>query len=136
VLDANIWVSYFITNNLWVLTETVAINKIRLLYCDELLLEIETVLNYPHLLKYNVEIKKAVQFIKKIGIFAQLVYQIKEYIPDDENDSYIIALALQQNAGFVTSGDKHILSQKTILETKYRKLTILTKAQFEGIFYN
>ncbi len=136
VLDANIWVSYFIKNNLSLLTETVAINRIRLLYCDELLFEIETVLNYPHLLKYNVEIKKALQFIKKIGIFAQLVYPIKQYIPDDENDSYIIALALQQNAGFVTSGDKHILSQKTILETKYRKLTILTKAQFEGIFYN
>ena len=136
VLNANIWVSYIIKNNLSVLTETVAINKIRLLYCIELLLEIETVLNYPHLLKYNVEIKKAIKFIKKIGIFAQLVYPIKPYIPDDENDSYIIALALQQNAGFVTSGDKHILSQKTILENKYKKLTILTKAQFEGIFFN
>jgi predicted nucleic acid-binding protein len=41
VLDANIWVSYFITNNLSVLIETVAINKIRLLYCEELLTEIE-----------------------------------------------------------------------------------------------
>jgi uncharacterized protein len=136
VLDANIWVSYFITNNLSVLIETVAINKIRLIYCEELLTEIERVLKYPHLQKYNIEIRKAIQFVKQVGIFAFLVYPIKQYIPDDENDSYIIALALQQNAGFVTSGDKHILSQKTILETKYKKLTILTKAQFEGMFYN
>ena len=84
----------------------------QLLYFEELLIEIERVLHYPHLQKYNIEIKKAIQFIKKVGIFAQLVYPIKEYIPDDKNDSYIIALALQLNAGFVTSGDKHILSQK------------------------
>jgi uncharacterized protein len=93
-------------------------------------------LKYPHLQNYNIEIKKAIQFIKQIGIFAELVYPIKQYIPEDENDSYIVALALQQNAGFVTSGDKHILSQKSILESKYKKLTILTKAQFEGMFYN
>lgn len=136
VLDANIWVSYFITNDLSVLIETVAINKIKLLYCEELLIEIERVLKYPHLLKYNIEIKKTIQFVKQVGIFAKLIYPIKQYIPDDENDSYIIALALQQNAGFVTSGDKHILSQKKILEARYSKLTILTKAQFEAIFYN
>lgn len=66
VLDANIWVSYIITNNLKTIIETVAINKIRILYSDELLEEINRVLNYPHLLKYKVDIKKAIQFVKKI----------------------------------------------------------------------
>jgi uncharacterized protein len=47
----------------------------------------------------------------------------------------VIALALQQNAGFVTSGDKHILSQKDILETKFKTLKIITKAEFERMFY-
>ncbi len=136
VLDANIWVSYLINNKVAFLIETVAINKIRLLYCEELLIEIERVLKYPHLQKYNIEIRKAIRFIKEIGVFAEIIYPIKQYIPNDENDSYIIALALQQNAGFVTSGDKHILSQKKVLELKYNKLIILTKAQFEGKFYN
>ena len=126
VLDANIWVSYFITNRLTILIETVAINKIRLLYCEELLDEIERVLNYPHLKKYKIDIRKAIQFVKSIGVAALIDYPIKQYIPNDENDSYIVVLALQQSAGFVTSGDKHILSQKTILESKYKKLTILT----------
>ncbi len=126
VLDANIWVSYFITNRLTILIEKVAINKIRLLYCEELLDEIERVLNYPHLKKYKIDIRKAIQFVKSIGAAALIDYPIKQYIPNDENDSYIVALALQQSAGFVTSGDKHILSQKTILESKYKKLTILT----------
>ena len=59
---------------------------------------------------------------------------IKSYIPGGENDNYVIALALQTNSGFITSGDKHILSQKSSLETKYKKLKILTKAEFEKIF--
>lgn len=128
--------SYLIKNNLQTLIETVAINRIQILYSNELLEEVERVLNYPHLLKYKVDIKKAILFIKLIGVYVELTYPIKNYIPDDDYDSYIIALALQHNAGFVTSGDKHILSQKAILEKRYRKLTILTKVQFEGIFYN
>jgi uncharacterized protein len=135
VLDANIWVSYFLSNNLLTLISAVSINKITLFYCDELLIEIERVLNYPHLKKREINIRKALKFIQEIGTVAELVYPIKNYIPDDNDDSYIIALALQQNAGFVTSGDRHILSQKDILENKYKKLKIITKAEFERMFY-
>ncbi len=135
VLDANIWVSYFLTNNLLTLISAVSINKITLFYCNELLSEIERVLNYPHLKKRAINIKKALKFIQEIGTAAELVYPIKNYIPDDKDDSYVIALALQQNAGFVTSGDKHILSQKDILENKFKKLKIITKAEFERMFY-
>lgn len=63
-----------------------------------------------------------------------LAQPIKSYIPDDENDNYVVALALQTNSGFITSGDKHILSQKSFLETKYKKLKILTKSEFEKMF--
>lgn len=49
----------------------------------------------------------------------------------DENDNYIIALALKTNSGFITSGDKDILGEKILLERKFKKLKILTKAEFE-----
>lgn len=134
VLDANIWVSYFLSNNVYILLEAISVNKITLFYCKELLIEIERVLDYPHLKKYNVEVKKALNFVKKIGTFATLNFPFSQYIPEDKDDSYIIALALQQNAGFVTSGDKHILSQKIILEKKYTKLKIISKSTFEKMF--
>ena len=134
VLDANIWVSYFLSNNISLLLEIISTNKITVLYCSELLTEIERVLEYPHLIKYNVEIKSAVSIVKKVGILATLIYPFNEYIPEDKDDSYIIALALQQNAGFVTSGDKHILSQRLILEKKYTKLKIISKSAFEKMF--
>ena len=134
VLDANIWVSYFLSNNISLLLEIISTNKITILYCSELLTEIERVLEYPHLIKYNVEVKSAVSLVKKVGILATLNYPFNAYIPGDEDDSYIIALALQQNAGFVTSGDKHILSQRLILEKKYTKLKIISKSVFEKMF--
>lgn len=134
VLDANIWVSYFISDQQEIISDIILANKISVLYSTELITEISRVLNYPHLARRNVNIKAAVNFIKRIGVYHTLQYPIKNYIPHDTDDNYIIALALETNAGFVTSGDKHILSQKAILEKKYRKLKIISKAEFEGMF--
>jgi len=72
--------------------------------------------------------------VKDISVHVELAYPIKNYIPGDENDNYIIALALQTNAGYITSGDKHILSEKVKLENKFKKLRILTKSEFEKLF--
>lgn len=63
-----------------------------------------------------------------------LNYPIKTYIPKDKKDDYVIALALQTNSGFVTSGDTDILSVKEDLERKFSKLKIITKAEFERKF--
>ena len=62
------------------------------------------------------------------------MYPIKRYVPADENDDYLIALALQTSSGFITSGDDDILSEKANLEKKYKKLIILTKKEFEEMF--
>lgn len=134
VLDANIWVSYFISRQTGVLTSLVAEKKVSFIYCKELVDEVSRVLAYPHLLKRKVVIKDAVKLIKSIGTFQIINTPIKTYIPGDENDNYIIALALQADAGFVTSGDQHILSQKEILESRYSKLQIISKAEFEAKF--
>lgn len=134
VLDANIWVSYFITTREQLLADIVIEHRITFYYCEELIIEIERVLAYSHLKKYHVNIVDAIDFIKQIGVDFTLALPIKSYIAEDENDNYIVALALQTNSGFITSGDKHILAQKTSLEKKYKKLKILTKAEFEKMF--
>jgi putative PIN family toxin of toxin-antitoxin system len=134
VLDANIWISYFISNQTTFLIEAIATKRISIFYSIELIAEVTRVLNYSHLKKYNIDIKKAVNIIKSIAVEYTLIYPIKRYIPTDINDDYIIALALQTNSGFVTSGDKNILDEKENLEKKYSKLKILTKAEFESRF--
>ena len=134
VLDANIWVSYFITNTYGYLYDIVSENKLSLFYCHELIVELERVFDYDHLKKYKVNIKQSIQLIEQLATEFEIKYPIKRYIPGDENDNYIIALALQTNAGYITSGDKHILSEKKNLETRFKKLRILTKAEFEKMF--
>lgn len=134
VLDTNIWVSYFISRHEKIISDIISQNKISVLYCTELLTEISRVLEYPHLTKRGININEAINFIRKVGVQVTLQYPLKRYIPGDEDDNFVIALALQTNAGFVTSGDDHILSQKQALEKKHRKLQIISKAEFEKMF--
>ena len=68
------------------------------------------------------------------SIHHTLTYPIRNCIPGDKDDNYIVALALQTNSGFISSGDSHILSQKIKLENKYKKLKIIGKAEFEEKF--
>jgi predicted nucleic acid-binding protein len=96
--------------------------------------EFKKVLHYPRLAKHDIDIRQAVKFIETTGTTYTLQYPVKCYLRDDENDDYLIALALQTYSGFITSGDEDILSQKANLEKKYKKLKILTKAEFEEMF--
>jgi predicted nucleic acid-binding protein len=102
--------------------------------CDELIAEFRRVLGYPRLAKFKIDIKQAVNFVETLGTSYTLTYPIRRYIPKDENDDYLIALALQTSSGYITSGDDDILSVKKSLERKYKKLKILTKAEFERMF--
>lgn len=56
VLDANIWVSYLITETEQKLINIISDNDLIVFRCDELLVEIARVLTYPRLKKYNVDI--------------------------------------------------------------------------------
>ena len=134
VLDANIWISYFITHRQTQLVQLISKNEIDIFSSTELYEELEQVLNYPHLKKYKVDIKLALSTVKNVTTFFEIIYPIKNYIPQDPDDNYIIALALQTNSGYVTSGDSHILDAKEQLEKKYSKLRIITKAEFEKRF--
>jgi putative PIN family toxin of toxin-antitoxin system len=134
VLDVNIYISYFITKSEHILLRIIKENKIAIFSCEELFVELIRVLNYPHLKKYKVDVHQVILIVKSVTVYRNLIYPIKNYLPQDEADNYIIALALQTNSGFVTSGDKHILSERENLEKKYKKLQIITKSYFEGMF--
>ena len=134
VLDPNIYVSYFITGKANHLNLIVLQHRIQLIICLELLDEIERVLQYPRLQKFGINIRRSIQFIKDISTTVILQSPVKRYITEDENDDYLIALALQHSAGFVCSGDQDILSEKVKLEKQFPKLKIITKREFEEMF--
>ena len=132
VLDPNIYISYFISRNQNALAAFAIKPKLEFVICDELIAEFRRVLGYPRLTKFKIDIKQAVYVVTTLGTAYTLAYPIKRYIPQDENDDYLIALALQTSSG--TSGDYDILSEKNNLERKFKKLKILTKAEFEQLF--
>jgi len=134
VLDPNIYISYFISRNQNTLAVLGIKHKLEFVICDELIAEFRQVLGYPRLAKFKIDIKRAVNFVETLGTSYTLTYPIRRYIPLDENDDYLIALALQTSSGYITSGDDDILSEKKNLERKYKKLRILTKAEFEQMF--
>jgi len=134
VLDNNIWISYFITNRQQKIVDIINKNALTVFSCKELIAEFITVLKYEHIQKFKINIPKSIKLLKEITTYFTIKYPIKNYIPDDERDNYLIALALQTNSGFITSGDNHILSQKKILELRYNKLKILTKKELERKF--
>lgn len=134
VLDANIWVSYLITGSEQKLIDIIADNDLIIFRCEELMTEIARVLNYPRLKKYNIDIPYAIRIVKKATAPYELTYPIRRYIPTDKDDDYLVALALQTSSGFITSGDRNILSEKTNLQKKFKKLKILTKTEFEDKF--
>ena len=129
--EANVWISYIITQTQNKLLDQVAEGNLTIFICDELLVELKRVFKYPQLEKYKIDIPAVIKFITDISVTHSLAYPIKRYIVDDHDDDYIVALALQTNSGFITSGDRHILSAKAKLEAKYKKLKILSKAEFE-----
>jgi len=134
VLDNNIWVSYFISKNENTLIEIIERYELTIYSCDELIRELWDVLGREHLKEFGINVSEAVKIHRRATIRFKLNYPIKRYIPKDQDDDYLVALALQTNSGFITSGDSDILSEKANLERKFKKLKILTKAQFEGMF--
>lgn len=134
VLDNNIWISYLITKKEQKLIDIIAYNDLTVFSCNELLIEVERVLHYPHLKKYRVNVSYALKIVKATTVHYELSYPIKRYVRTDKDDDYLIALALQTSSGFITTGDNDILLDKENLERKYKKLKILTKAEFEDMF--
>ncbi len=134
VLDNHIWISYLITKKEKKLVDIIADHVLVVFSCNELLIEIEWVLRYPRLKKYNINVPYALKVVKSATTYYELSYPIKCYVPNDKDDDYLIALALQTLSGFITTGGNHILLEKEALEKKYKKLKILTMAEFEEMF--
>lgn len=82
VLDPNIYISYFISGNQNYLATISIRHKLELVICDELVAELNRVLGYPRLAKFDIDIKQAVKFLQAIGTYYALNYPIKRYIPE------------------------------------------------------
>ena len=105
--------------------------KIRLIVSPQLIEEIERVLTYPKVKKLLKKRKIAPgEVLEGIAKTLQVALLTPgelavEAIADDPADDMILACAVEGNADFIISGDKHLLNLRN-----YRGIKMVTPAEF------
>ncbi|MCG2686410.1 putative toxin-antitoxin system toxin component, PIN family [Candidatus Parcubacteria bacterium] len=127
ILDANIIVSLLLTRG-----ETIASifdswdgKKFDLLTSEKILEEITAVLGYEKI-KTLIDPVERDALLEKVKLQAELVEATAELdVVRDPRDNKYLECALDGNADFVVSGDKHLLALK-----RYGTIEILTPREF------
>jgi len=129
VLDTNIIISaFFWEGNEAELIRKIEENKIKLFINKEILNEIESVLKRP---KFKILLDKTNQtpehILAKIISLSYLVIapKLKKIIlKDDPSDDKFIECAINAKAGYIVSGDKHLLKLR-----KYKGIRIVKTSE-------
>lgn len=102
--------------------------KVCLIISEEIIEEISQVLTYPKLKKvYEAEglpHQELIEAVLKIGKFVQVTQKVRVVL-DHPSDDKFIDCALAAKAGYIVSGDKHLLKIGS-----YRKIPILSVSAF------
>ncbi len=100
------------------------------LVCKESVSELLRVLNYPRFKLSPSEIERLLADFLPWAEVCTLSYPRQEYsLLRDKDDAMFIQLALEQEACYLVSGDKHIFE----LKEKFQDVTILSYADFLSI---
>lgn len=130
VLDTNVLISGLISPkgspakiiDLWLKKKFILITS------KEILKEAERVLLYPRIAqKYGLGKKKIEEYVRGFFVFSEVVLPAKKIfaLEKDPDDNKFIEAALNSNARFIVSGDKHLLVLK-----KYKGIEMLTPIEF------
>ncbi|HSQ48218.1 MAG TPA: putative toxin-antitoxin system toxin component, PIN family [Candidatus Deferrimicrobiaceae bacterium] len=102
--------------------------KVCLIISEEIIEEISQVLSYPKLKKvYEAEglpHQDLIEAVLKVGKFVQVTQKVRVVL-DHPSDDKFIDCALASKAGYIVSGDKHLLKIGC-----YRKIPILSVSAF------
>ena len=110
IVDTNCWISFLIGRKLSSLVSF----RIDLVLCDELLEEIREVTQRPKFARYFPleEVESLLSFLRLKGILFEPSQDI--HICRDEEDDYLLALAVEAKAHYLVTGDKDLLVIKKI----------------------
>jgi len=102
--------------------------KFSLITSKKIMEEVVRVLSYPKIrVKYNLDKEKIKDFINGLTFFSEVCKPQEKIsvINDDPEDNKFLEAAVQANAGFVVSGDKHLLGLG-----EYEKIRIIKPNTF------
>lgn len=123
IVDSNIWISFLIGKNLSGLQNYIDSQILRIITCNEQLLELAEVFKKPKLKKYFSK-EQIEEFFELLDESSEnVIISAKSNICRDPKDNYLVSLALDSKADFLITGDRDLLELKKIGETTFLKFT-------------
>lgn len=109
IVDTNCWISFLIGRQLSSLVSLLCDDRIELVFCDELLEELEEVTQRPKFAKYFPleEVHSLLSFLRLKGTFIASLPHVR--CCRDAEDDYLLALAVASRAHYLVTGDKDLL---------------------------
>ena len=109
IVDTNCWISFLIGRRLSKLVDLLSNERIQLIICDELLVEIREVTARPKFAKYfpAKDVESLIEFMQIIGETFEPTQTVK--LCRDEADDYLLALAIEAHAHYLVTGDQDLL---------------------------
>lgn len=131
VLDTNVFVSSLLTKR-GATAQVLAAWRDRrflLLTSPAIIAEIQRVLRYPHIRgRYGItegDIDALTELLQKDALVVPGAAPVAGVIPADVTDEMFLACAVDGQADFIVSGDRHLLELRT-----YRDVPVLTVREF------
>ena len=127
IFDTNVWISFLIGKRLSFLKDYISSGQVKIIYCNQLLLEIKEVTSRPKLKKYFPanEVNEMIELIETIGENFKIVST--HFINRDPKDNFLLDLIDISGADYLVTGDKDL-----IIHNPFKTAQILTPADFEN----
>ena len=114
IIDSNIWISFLIGKDLRRLQDYIDSQNLKIITCNEQLIELSEVFKRPKLRKYF-DKEQISDFFELLDESSEcILISTKTDICRDPKDNYLVALALDSKANFLITGDKDLLELNTI----------------------
>ena len=133
VVDANVFASGLIkpNSNPGKILELAKQNQVELILCPTIIKEIKHILLYPKIQKYHRKTAQEIDsYFEDILMFAWIVEgkELVDVIKDDPTDNKYLACAVEGEADYIVSGDRHLLNLAT-----YQGIEIIKAKAFLSI---
>ncbi|MBI4645715.1 MAG: putative toxin-antitoxin system toxin component, PIN family [Bacteroidia bacterium] len=128
IIDTNLFISFLIGKKLKTLKEQIINLRVRLLFSEPTIKEIDLVTKKPKLQKYfnPSDVSDLIDFIQLIGEF--VIIKNEPDICRDPKDNFLLGLSESGKADYLVTGDSDLIILKHYKQTK-----IITYSEFENI---
>lgn len=130
IIDTNIWISFLIGKALRGLQNHIDSQGIKIITCNEQLVELSEVFKKPKIKKFFTK-EQITEFFELIDEASECKRILsKTTICRDPKDNYLVSLAIDYNADFLITGDRDLLALNKIGDTiiiKYSEFDSLMK---------